>query len=41
LILSFQRFYGLTPTELGPSSLAEIPEQLYRSPDVDRGRPAA
>jgi len=29
LIMSFQKFYGLTP-ELHPSTLAEIPEALYR-----------
>jgi len=30
LIMSFQRFYGLTAEEAGPSRLAEIPEELYR-----------
>lgn len=30
LIMSFQRFYGLTPEQLHPSTLAEIPEALYR-----------
>jgi len=39
LIMSFQRFYGLG-AELAPSTLAQIPEALYRSPDVDRARAA-
>ena len=30
LIMSFQYFYGLTPSRLAPSTLAEIPEALYR-----------
>lgn len=30
LIMSFQKFYGLTPDQLHPSTLAEIPEALYR-----------
>jgi flavin reductase (DIM6/NTAB) family NADH-FMN oxidoreductase RutF len=30
LIMSFQNFYGLTPDQLHPSTLAEIPEALYR-----------
>lgn len=37
LIMSFQRFYGLGP-ECRPSTLATIPESLYRSPDIDRAR---
>lgn len=37
LIMSFQRFYGLGE-ELHPSHLAQIPEHLYRSPDIDRAR---
>lgn len=37
LIMSFQQFYGLGP-RLRPSTLATIPEHLYRSPDVDRAR---
>lgn len=40
LIMSFQKFYGLTPNQLHESTLAEIPESLYRSPDVDRARGA-
>lgn len=39
LIMSFQRFYGLGH-ELHSSDLASIPEQSYRSPDVDRARTA-
>jgi len=40
LIMSFQQFYGLGP-QLRPSTLAQIPEELYRSPDLDRvARPA-
>ncbi|HEV2263805.1 MAG TPA: flavin reductase family protein [Stellaceae bacterium] len=31
LIMSFQKFYGLTPDQLHPSTLAEIPEALYRA----------
>ncbi len=41
LIMSFQEFYGLAPGKLRPSTLAEIPEQLYRSPDVARARAEA
>jgi len=32
LIFSFQQFYGLGP-QIHPSRLAEIPEELYRTPD--------
>lgn len=39
LIMSFQEFYGLGP-QVHPSTLAQIPEILYRSPDVDRARQA-
>ena len=39
LIMSFQKFYGLCP-QLIPSTLATIPEAVYRSPDVDRARAA-
>lgn len=38
LIMSFQRFYGLTESQLHSSRLAEIPEESYRSPDVDRAK---
>jgi len=41
LIMSFQKLYGLMPQQLRPSTLAQIPEALYRSPDVDRARQAA
>ncbi len=37
LIMSFQKFYGLG-AQVRPSTLAGIPEALYRSPDVDRAR---
>lgn len=37
LIMSFQNFYGLGP-KLQPSTLATIPESMYRSPDVERAR---
>ena len=40
LIMSFQHFYGLGP-RVHASTLAQIPEELYRSPDVDRARQAA
>ena len=39
LIMSFQKFYGLAPGQLLPSRLGQVPEQLYRSPDVDRAPP--
>jgi flavin reductase (DIM6/NTAB) family NADH-FMN oxidoreductase RutF len=35
LIMSFQRFYGLGE-ELHYSTLAEIPEELYKSPDIEK-----
>lgn len=35
VIMSFCRYYGLGP-ELVVSKLAEIPEEQYRTPDVDR-----
>jgi flavin reductase (DIM6/NTAB) family NADH-FMN oxidoreductase RutF len=34
LIMSFQQFYGLG-RQVHPSTLAQVPERLYRSPDVD------
>lgn len=37
LIMSFQEFYGLGP-QLHASTLGQIPESLYRSPDVYRAR---
>ena len=40
LIMSFQNFYGLGP-QIHDSTLAEIPEAMYRSPDVDLARQAA
>ncbi len=42
LIMCFQKFYGLAPGRIHQSRLGEIPEELYRSPDVDRAkRPAS
>jgi flavin reductase (DIM6/NTAB) family NADH-FMN oxidoreductase RutF len=38
LIMSFQKFYGLGGGQVHESTLAEIPEAMYRSPDVDRAR---
>ncbi len=35
LIMSFQEFYGLGP-QVHTSTLAQIPEALYRTPDADR-----
>ncbi|MFC5181502.1 flavin reductase family protein [Actinomadura harenae] len=35
LIMSFQKFYGLGD-QVHPSRLAEIPEHLYRTEDIDR-----
>lgn len=35
LIMSFQQFYGLGQ-QLQPSTLATIPESMYRSPDITR-----
>lgn len=37
LIMSFQQFYGLGP-QVHPSTLARIPEHLYRGPDIERSR---
>jgi flavin reductase (DIM6/NTAB) family NADH-FMN oxidoreductase RutF len=39
LIMSFQKLYGLGP-QVHESTLAQIPEAMYRSPDVDRARRA-
>jgi flavin reductase (DIM6/NTAB) family NADH-FMN oxidoreductase RutF len=38
LIMSFQRFYGLSPNQIHESTLGQVPEALYRSPDIDRAR---
>lgn len=35
LIMSFQKFYGLGE-EVHHSTLAEIPEELYKTPDIER-----
>lgn len=37
LIMSFQKLYGLGP-QVHPSSLARIPERMYRGPDIERAR---
>lgn len=37
MIMSFCRYYGLGP-EIAESKLAQIPEEQYRTPDVDRAR---
>jgi flavin reductase (DIM6/NTAB) family NADH-FMN oxidoreductase RutF len=39
LIMSFQRFYGLGE-EVQESTLAKIPEEIYRMPDIARSRTA-
>ncbi|HYD82074.1 MAG TPA: flavin reductase family protein [Paucimonas sp.] len=38
LIMSFQKFYGLADRQLHDSRLSSIPEEWYRSIDVDRAR---
>jgi len=38
LIMSFQQFYGLESHQLHDSTLGQIPERLYRSPDIERVR---
>jgi hypothetical protein len=35
MIMSFCRYYGLG-SELAVSKLAQIPEEQYRTPDIDR-----
>ena len=37
LVMSFQRFYSLGD-ELHQSTLAEIPEALYKTPDIEKAR---
>jgi flavin reductase (DIM6/NTAB) family NADH-FMN oxidoreductase RutF len=39
LMMSFQRFYGLSE-EVHESTLAKIPEDIYRMPDIARSRTA-
>ncbi len=41
LIMSFQQFYGLEQHQLQESILAQIPESLYRTPDIERARTVA
>ena len=38
LIMSFQQYYELAPSQVHRSRLGEIRESSYRSPDVDRAR---
>jgi flavin reductase (DIM6/NTAB) family NADH-FMN oxidoreductase RutF len=38
LIMRFQQFYGLEGSQVHDSTLAKIPEHVYRGPDVDRAR---
>ncbi|MEU4513896.1 flavin reductase family protein [Nonomuraea wenchangensis] len=38
LIMSFQKLYGLGP-QVHPSTLATIPERMYRPDDLERARP--
>lgn len=38
LIMSFQQFYGLEQHQAHGSILAQIPESLYRTPDIERAR---
>ncbi len=38
LMMSFQKFYGLTADQVHESTLARIPEVLYRGPDIERAR---
>ncbi|WIV54528.1 flavin reductase family protein [Amycolatopsis nalaikhensis] len=40
LIMSFQKLYGLGE-QVHPSTLARIPERLYRGPDIERARSVA
>ncbi|MBW8687025.1 flavin reductase family protein [Chitinophaga rhizophila] len=37
LIMSFQEYYGLGE-KLHPSALAEIPESMYQTPDIEKAR---
>ena len=37
LIMSFQKFYGLG-NELHHSALSEIPEELYKTPDMEKAK---
>ena len=38
LIMSFSRYYGLADGELRASTLARIPDHLYRTPDIETAR---
>jgi flavin reductase (DIM6/NTAB) family NADH-FMN oxidoreductase RutF len=37
LIMSFQQFYGLTP-RVHASTLAQVPEEFYRTPDMESAK---
>lgn len=41
IIMSFAKFYGLDERQLLNSTLATIPEEIYRSPDVDTAHSVA
>jgi len=41
IIMSFAKFYGLEERQLLNSTLATVPEKIYRSPDVDKARSVA
>lgn len=41
LIMSFQKFYGLSEGQVFNSRLGKIAEETYRSPDIDRARLAS
>jgi flavin reductase (DIM6/NTAB) family NADH-FMN oxidoreductase RutF len=41
LIMSFQQFYGLEPHQAHESTLAQIPESSYRTPDIERAQVGA
>lgn len=41
LIMSFQQFYGLEHHQLQDSLLAQIPESMYRTADIERARTVA
>ena len=38
LVMNFQKFYGLAPEQAHASRLSDIPEALYRSPDLEAAR---
>ena len=40
LLMSFQKLYGLADQQAQPSRLAQVPEALYKSVDIERSRSA-